>query len=290
MHILMITDGQKHSKDALQFAGMLFKKMSPQVTVLYVQPNGAQETKTEAQQYVDSAESILSVLGITPTLKVVQGDPMQEIIMELQEEDYDLLVIGVKCRADQCASLVMTRVAESLLQKPRAKAASSLHCSLLVVKDPPKVLNHVLLCTDGSPFAESAAHFWGTIPKEYEPRVAVLNIIPPLFSAFSSELKSVTPDLLKVLTKVSSPRTAVLHRTKDILEHYGIEVKTKLREKEYAASEILEEAQEVDYDLIIMGYRGQKYRTKAHAGSQSLEVVKYSHTSVFVYQPKKLVE
>jgi nucleotide-binding universal stress UspA family protein len=156
----------------------------------------------------------------------------------------------------------------------------------MIVKDPPHALNHVLLCTDGSPFAEQAVDFWGRLPKVSEPRVVVLNIIPKLFSGFSSELKSVTPDLLKVLAKVPGSRTAIVNRAKDILERYDIEVKTKLREQEYAAEEILKEEKEVDYDLIIMGYRGAKYRGKSSAGSQSLAVAMQSQTSVLIYQPK----
>lgn len=286
MHILMTTDGQKYSEDAIRFAGMLFKKASPQVTVIHVRPDGeARETKTVARNYLNTATGILSAFGIKPKLKMLSGDIVKAIMTELKDEDYNLVVLGAKS-----VSRVMIGVAESLLQKPLLQIASSVRCSLLIVKDPPKVLNQVLIGTDGSPFAEMAANFWGKLPKEHEPRAVVLNIIPRLFSEFSSELKSITPDLLKVLAKVPGSRTKILHRTKDILEQYGIEVKIKLRECEYAAEEILKEEKEVDYDLIIMGYRGEKYRHNKKAGSQSLEVVKNSQTSVLIYQPRRLAD
>lgn len=285
MHILMTTDGQSYSENAIRFAGMLFKKALPQVTVIHVHPDKARETKVEAKKYLNTAKNILSTFGIKPKLKMLEGDIMPAIMKELKDEKYDLLVLGAKS-----VSRVMVEVAESLLQKPFVQVASLIRCSLLIVKDPPKVLNHVLLCTDGSPFAEMAANFWGKLPKDHEPRVVVLNIIRPLFSDFSSELKSITPDLLKVLTKIPGSRTKVLNRTKDILERYGIEAKTKLREKEYAAEEILKEEKEVDYDLIIMGYRGQKYRNKVEVGSQGLAVVKHSQTSVLIYQPRRVIE
>ena len=53
MRILMTTDGQKYSEDAVRFAGMLFKKALPQVTVVHVHPYEARETKTEAQKYLN---------------------------------------------------------------------------------------------------------------------------------------------------------------------------------------------------------------------------------------------
>lgn len=286
MRILITTDGQKYSEDAIRFAGLLFKKVAPEVTVIHVHPPyDAKETKTEAQKYLDRAKDILSTFGIKSKIKMQQGDIVPTIMAELQDGNYDLLVLGAKG-----VSRVMTGVSELLLQKPLVQVAARVHCSLLIVKEPPKVLNQVLICTDGSPFAEMAANFWGKLPKEHEPRAVVLNIIPPLFSDFSSEFKSVTPDLLKVLAKVPGPRTKVLNRTKDILERYGIEVKTKLREKEYAAEEILKEEKEVDYDLIVIGYRGEKYRAKKKAGSQSLEVAKHSQTSVLIYQPRRAID
>lgn len=285
MHILMTTDGQKYSEDAISFAGLLFKKLSPRVTIIHVRPDAPRETKTEAQKYLDNTKSILSPFGVEPQLKMLKGDIVKEIMAELNREDYDLLVLGAKS-----VSRVMIGVAESLLQPPLLEMAKSVRCSVLIVKDPPKTLNQVLVCTDGSPFAEMAANFWGRLSKEQEPRAVVLNIIPPLFSDFSSELKSITPDLLKVLAKIPGARTNVINRTKDILERYGIEVKTKLREREYAAEEILNEEKEVDYDLIIMGYRGRKYRTKTQAGSQSLEVAKNSQASVLIYQPRRIVD
>lgn len=285
MHILMTTDGQKYSADAIGFAGLLFKKACPRVTVIHVRPDMPRETKIEAQKYLDIAKSILLPFAIEPKLKMLPGDIVKEIITELKNEDYDLLVLGSKN-----VSRVMIGVADSLLQKPLLDVAKSVRCSVLIVKDPPKTLNQVLVCTDGSPFAEMAANFWGRLAKEHEPRAVVLNIIPQLFSDFSSELKSITPDLLKVLAKIPGSRTKVVNRTKDILERYGIEVKTKLREKEYAAEEILKEEKEVDYDLIIMGYRGRKYRTKTQAGSQSLEVAKNSQASVLIYQPRRIID
>ncbi|MDP3244172.1 MAG: universal stress protein [bacterium] len=285
MNILMTTDGQKYSEEAIRFAGMLFKKAAPNVTIIHVRPYEARETKKEARKYLDIAKGILSTFDIKPKLKMLQGDIVKEIMMELKDEDYDLLVLGSKS-----VSRVMMGVADSLLQKPLVDVAKSVRCSVLIVKDPPKTLNQVLVCTDGSPFAEMAANFWGKLSKEHEPRAVVLNIIPQLFSGFSSEFKSVTPDLLKVLAKVPGSRTKVVNRAKDILERYGIEVKTKLREREYAAEEILKEEREVDYDLIVMGYRGRKYRTKIQAGSQSLEVAKNSQTSVLIYQPRRVVD
>lgn len=281
MKILIATDGRQYSNKAIKFAGYLFQKKNPIFHVIHVHSSkNAPGTKKIAKGYLERAKDILAQFGVIPKLIMVEGEIVEEILKELKRDDYDLLVIGSK----RATRMIEDVLAEMILERPITELAKMAEISLLVVKDPPNVLNQVLLCTDGSPFAEAAVNFWSRLPKAHEPRVVVLNIIPQLFSRFSSELKSVTPDLLKVLARIPGKRTAVMNRAKDILEKYGIEVKIKLRECEYAAEEILKEEEEGDYDLIVMGYRGTKYRSKTKAGSQSLAVVKRSCTSVLVYQ------
>lgn len=282
MKILIATDGQKYSDEAVRFAGLLFQKAGPDITIVHVHPDeDARETKKECKIYLDNAQATLEKFGLSAKTKMVEGEIVEELLVEMKEGNYDLLVLGSKG-----VSRVLSAVAENVLRKSTLKLAERINSAIMIVKNPPNVINQVLVCTDGSPFIEQAIDFWGRLPKVNEPRVVVLNIIPELFSGFSSELKSVTPDLLKVLSKVPGSRTAVVNRARDILERYGIEVKTKLREREYAAEEILKEEKEVDYDLIVMGYRGAKYRGVQAAGSQALAVAMQSQTSVLIYQPR----
>ena len=249
MRILICTDGKKHSQEAIKFCGLLFQKISPEVTVMHIRPKkNPEESLDKAKSYLRDASKILAKFNIKPKKVLIENGIVQEIKKEIKKGKYHLLVIG-----SRGPSSVLRGVTETVLKSTAQSIVKVSDISLLVVKDPPKILNRILLCTDGSVNAELAINFWGRLPKKYEPKVTILNIIPALFTRFQDELISIKEDLLKVLIHSYHPQAQVVNRGKDILERYGIETEIKLREKEYAAEEILAEEKESDYDLIVMG-------------------------------------
>jgi len=286
MKILIATDGKKHSETAIGFVGKLFQIAKPQISVLHVHPTDheAEETFAQAKDYLIRAEEILKPFDIIVKNKMIKkGSIVKEILKECRIGGYDLLAIG-----SERLSSVITGLTESLLEDVHQEIARRLKISLLVVKNSSTDVKKVLICADGSSIAESAIEFWGQLPKEDEPRVTILNILPKAFERFDDELERYKPELLKALTTFGGPRAEIVERGRRILKEHNIDADIILREKKYASQEILQEENEGDYSLIIMGYRGKGHRGEETLGSQGLEVVRRSTGSVLIYKPPKI--
>ncbi|MFT7183923.1 MAG: nucleotide-binding universal stress UspA family protein [Oceanicoccus sp.] len=288
MNILITTDGRLHSEEAIRFTSELFKELKPKVTVMHVRPeNHPEETEEMGRKYLKTAAKILKPFGIKATLKYEEGDTSECILHAVDTGNFHLLVMG-----SQGHSSVLKGITGSLLHQSTEDVVSVSPLSILLVKNPPKKVRKVLLCTDGSTYAESAIDFWGRLKKSYEPQVTLLNIVPNVLGGrFQSYVDtSVRKQLLHAFLTSDNPSAKLLKRGKIILEQYGIgDVDIKLREKKYAASEIIKESEEGDYDLIVMGYQGvTEESSNKTPGTQSYEVLKHSQTSVLVHLPQKM--
>lgn len=285
MHILFTTDGKKHSETALHFAGNLFRSANVQCTAIHVHSSAAKESLEKAKRHLVTAGRVLSEYSLKPTLKLILGDTIPNIIAQAEKGRYDLLVLGSQNNSLLEGS-VMKGVAEELFREDGSHhSLKNIGISILAVKNASDELNRVLLCTDGSVYSENALRFWGGFKRIEEPKAVLLNIIPEVVSRFSDEVKNVEEDLLKVYTHTSGPQAMIVNRGKEILRKYGIKVTAKLRVREYAAEEILDEARDGNYDLVVIGYRGREGRGK-QIGSQALEVIKYAQAPVLVYQER----
>jgi len=286
MHMLIATDGKPHSENAIRFAGNLFQNVKPTVTVLHVHPSKkAEESKQQAKKYLDHAAKILQPFGIHPKLQLEEGSIPYEILRAVERSHVDLLVLG-----SRRTSSVLKSITGTILDQETKDIISSSPVSLLVVKNTPGELRRVLLCTDGSPMAEATIDYWGRLKKTHEPHVTILNIVPDILGKrfrYDVVEKSVRKQLLQAFLQSDHPNAQLLMRGKRILEKHGIEdIDIKLREREYAASEIIQEAEKGKYDLIVMGYRGAGGSRMTKPGSQSYEVLCRAPQSVFVYLPK----
>jgi len=167
------------------------------------------------------------------------------------------------------------RIAQYIIQK--------VETSLLIVKDP-RPLHKVLICTDGSPHAEEAIHFWGKLNIPTHPKINIINVVPEIYSRFKDILEPVSETQLEMLGTLPGKRTEYLYKAKDILAKYNIQAKVKLREGQ-AAEEILKE-EENDYDLIVMGTGGRKGDKKNTLGRQTRRVIRQAKIPVLAIRAK----
>lgn len=279
MKILMCTNSQEHAEKAIRFAGSLLKSLDPEVTLLTVNRETVESSKMNGQP-LRRASKILSDFEIIPKTLVKKGHPVTEILKETIHGNYDLLVIGSRGFSD-----ILTSVSEVILGETAQKIISAVETSLFVVKEP-KTLNKIMICTDGSPHAEKAIHFWGKLKLLPQPRINVVNVIPEIYSRFKDYLEPVSENQLEMFGSLPGKRTEYIYKAKEILASYRLEAKAKLREG-YASEEILKEA-ENDYDLIIMGQRGWKNEKKRVLGRQAIRVIRQSKIPVLVIKSQEV--
>lgn len=146
----------------------------------------------------------------------------------------------------------------------------------------------VLICTDGSRFAEEAIERGGRLLKGTKPEVTILRVVPDFEKYWEyNEYAEVFKEELHKIRKLGVPKSvlASLDAGKEILDNLGIKAATKTRQGK-AADEILKEAEEGDYDLIILASYGRGI-TKFLLGSVSREVVHRSKIPVLVIKGKE---
>lgn len=269
----MCTNGQKHAEMAIRFAGSLFKFIQPEATVLSVIRKPVEPSQLD-KECLRRASKILSDFGIAPKTLLREGDIIDEMLKESKEGKYDLLVIGSRGYSD-----ILAGVTEVILGETAQEIIASIKTSFLVAKEPMS-LNKIMICTDGSPSAENAIHFWGKLKVLPQPKINIVNVIPEIYTRFKDFLEPVSENQLAMFGTLPGKRTEYLYRAKEILARYDIVAKVKLREG-HAAEEILKEA-EYDYDLIIMGHRGWKNEKKSTLGRQARRVILQSKIPVLV--------
>lgn len=285
MKILVATDGQTHSEAAIRFAAKLFHAVQPTYTLLHVHPLGqiADESLGVAKTYLTQGKKLLKGAGKRIRTKMRKGEVIEEILHELFEEHYNLLVLGY-----EKDSPVVLGLSEMLLPDTTRSIVDEADTSILLVRKEASV-DRVSLYTDGSPFSEYALHWWGRLKKQHEPATTVFTIIPPVmkFDRFKDEWESVKDDVLQTLAQFPGPKRYFIKRACEILARYGIAVRPRLVETHYAADEILRYLHRGHYQLVVIGYRGRqgRFRDKTHSVAQ--RVLKGADTNVLVIKPRK---
>lgn len=271
MKVVFYDDGQIYSKTALTFFAELFGATEAAVTILTVDT----ESAAKITGHTKNAQEMLRKKGFKDvSARTYSGPPQQVIKQELgAKNSAAILVKGVPDM-----NPIIAEVAERDVDVLTEKIIGSLKNSILLVKNPPKQLRKVLICTDGSAEAESAIQFFINLKLKPSPQVKILNVIPAAFKFFTSFLEPAGESELAVLVKIKNKRTAFLYRAKQTLIDAGIKVKIKLRTGN-VMNEIIKESAK-DFDLIVLGLRGRKANRRDIVGSRTKEVLIMAKCSV----------
>lgn len=114
MKVLFCTDGSEMSRRALEASALLLKGRRVEGVVLHVLPEVDERLrhyerlheeelkeieklfggKEETLQVVTNAQRVLAKAGLRARRKVRRGDPAEEILKEIRQGRYDLVVLG----------------------------------------------------------------------------------------------------------------------------------------------------------------------------------------------------
>lgn len=119
----------------------------------------------------------------------------------------------------------------------------------------------ILICTDGSKYAEDAIRFGGLIAKGVKAHLTLLGVIEG-----PNEMEKVRQSLERAIDLLAQ-------------EVAALETRTKMG---HAAEEILSETEEREYDLVIVGSRGRRGITRFLLGSTAARIVQHAPISVLI--------
>jgi nucleotide-binding universal stress UspA family protein len=283
MKILAVTDGSKHGRWAIEWLADMPFAVQPVVRVLHVvdvasarAPFMIQPMIVGNERYIQSevkrmeaaakatkkqSEALLSSLGLGGTVTTDQG-AVAATIMKHAQRGVGLLSIG---------SRGLDALDRFMLGSISSHAIHHAPCSVLVVKEPPRPVRHLILAIDGSPASDKAIKFLlrtvNPMPDgpDYEPiMVTVTHAVPSL-----------------QYPEVKEAGRTLVQRYSAKLAKTGFQVHEAVRVGK-PADEILTVAKQEKADLIVTGAKGLGALRRVLLGSVSTRVAQHAHCGVLV--------
>jgi nucleotide-binding universal stress UspA family protein len=249
MRILIVANGSLPGKDVLMFSKQFVQSASEPPTLLTVlnpwmdhppcQNNGITNFAHEDKKY--------------PYLhsKTVIGQPVEGVIREIKECGYDLVFVGVQ------GNPLLRRIFHSSSAMRIAELAP---CPVVVVKGKVGPVQRILMCDSGYGKSQILGRFtsqlMNLLPGDEE--VTILHIMSQISAGpgiRGEQLRAMAEKLIQDHT----PEGELLEQDTQFLERFGIHPIPKIRHG-LVVDEILAEAREGDYDLVIIGAKRQNWQ------------------------------
>ncbi len=283
MKILAATDGSKHGKWAIEWLAEMPLAVQRVVRVLHVvdvasvrAPFMIQPVVVGTERYVQSevrrmeaaakstkkeSERLLSTLGLSGTVTIDKGG-VAATIMKHARRGIELLSIG---------SRGLDALDRFMLGSISNHAIHHAPCSVLVVKESPRPVRHVVLGIDGSAASDKAVKF-------------LMRYVDPTPDGPDREPVMVTVTHAVPYFKYPEVKEAgkmLVQRYGAKLAKSGFQVREALRLGK-PADEILTVAKQDTADLIVTGAKGMGAIRRVLLGSVSTRVVQHAHCGVLV--------
>ncbi len=242
MRILMTTGGSSHSDAALRFGLQILQPSMDSPTLLTVvkraedQPRGKKLLEQAALTFADSQPSV--------NLKVRVGNTPEEIVAEARDGSYDLVIVG-----ERRTHGLMTR----MLGSTAVHVVENSPCSVIIAKGKIGQIRRILLCDSGGLQPDLLTRFTVSLAERItgEENVTVLHVMSQITAASGVPDEQLRADADELI-EARAPEGEWLERDLALLTAPQIRPKAKVRHGT-VIDEILDEAQEGDYDLVVVG-------------------------------------
>ena len=142
------------------------------------------------------------------------------------------------------------------------------------------MFKHILIPVDGSDNAQRAIDKAIGLAQAFKSQVTAIYVIDPyVFSGAGTDFAYGHAEYLSAATAEGKQALQV---AKDAFQTVGIEITTALVEGHTTYKVILERANEIGADLIVMGSHGRKGLEKLILGSVTSQVLSHAHLPVLV--------
>jgi nucleotide-binding universal stress UspA family protein len=296
--ILFATDFSRWTRRAEDYACALACSWKASLTVLSVAefPPGLNPDYVVNQQYLADllkhASAQLADLkgraerrGIEVTTRVATGIPSEEVISAAQAEDSDLLVVGTRGK---------TGLAHILLGSTAERVIRGASCPVLAVRTEPTdtqderalsrpvTLERILVPVDFSDCSLDALEYAVVLAQQAKASLMLLHVLEPVSYGLDFDLghfrsrEDVRESWTKRLEELASS-----HR------HPNMPIEYRLRGG-FPSDSILDSAQTLPCDLIVMGTHGRRGISHTISGSVAEAVLRKAHCPVIAVRSSKL--
>ena len=292
VQILLAYDGSRHAQAAVEMLNNLSLCPGSKITVMAVMPTQHITGHEVLLERLDQVKERLDTSGVEVVSELRAGNPAATINEFALWNEVNLTVIGAKgLRAT--LGILLGGVAQQVVEYSC--------CPVLVVREPFRELQRILLVTDGSDFSQQAIEYIRApagsrcplFPLPAHADVIVAHVLPPPISPdMMARSWTVGPEVLLPVPpaeldidalekREAEEGQALLQRAVADLAAGGVRADSVLLRGD-AATEIIQYVEEQDVDLIIAGSRGLSQVSGWLLGSVSRKLVHYAGCSVLV--------
>jgi nucleotide-binding universal stress UspA family protein len=295
--ILFATDFSRWARRAEDYACSLACSWKASLTVLSVAefPAGLNPDYPVNQQYLAELLKAASVQladlkvraerrGIAVTTRVATGIPSEEVIAVAGAEDADLLVVGTKGK---------TGLAHVLLGSTAERVIRGAPCPVLTVRmeqaeaeeegvpSKPVTLERILVPVDFSDCSLDALEYAAVVAQQAQASLMLLHVLEPVSYGLDFTLGQSRTRHLEV-----ESWTKRLEELTSALPAAHVPVESQLRGG-LPADSILDSAQTLPCDLIVMGTHGRRGISHALSGSVAEAVLRKALCPVLTVRSPK---
>ncbi len=264
---LVASDGSEFSAAAVREALGMAKKCGAEVHLMSLIATGVEhealgeailkQEMEQAQAHLDEIKGQADAAGVPCQTHLIQGQTVDREIVDLAERiKADVIVMGRRGRRG---------LARLMLGHATAQVIGQAHCNVLVVPRAASVQGrHIVLATDGSRFAETAAVTAGALAKVCKTPVTVTSVTQ----------ESHGPER-------RAEAEAVVGRVVSFMRSEGTAAVGRVLHGE-PASAIAEVARETGADLIVTGSHGRSGLERMLLGSTSERILNETPCAVLV--------
>jgi nucleotide-binding universal stress UspA family protein len=241
--------------------------------------------KTASSQLVDF-KGRAELRGIAVTTRVATGIPSEEVITAARADDSDLIVVGTRGK---------TGLAHVLLGSTAERVIRGAPCPVLTVRMEPAVikeeegalskpvtLERILVPIDFSDCSLDALGYAAVVAQQAKASLMLLHVLEPVSYGLDFTLGQSKARRLEVETW-----TKRLEELVSSHQHPTIQVESQLRGG-FPADSILDSAQTLPCDLIVMGTHGRRGISHTISGSVAEAVLRKARCPVITVRSPKL--
>ncbi len=296
--ILFATDFSRWARRAEDYACALACSWKAALTVLSVAefPPGLNPDYPVNQQYLadllKTASSQLVDLkgraerrGIVVTTRVATGIPSEEVIAAAKAEDSDLIVVGTRGK---------TGLAHVLLGSTAERVIRGAPCPVLTVRmeqadaeqgegapSMPVTLERILVPVDFSDCSLDALEYAAVMAQQAKASVMLLHVLEPVSYGLDFDLGH-----FRSREDVRESWTKRLEELAATHQHPNMPIEYRLRGG-FPADSILDAAQTLPCDLIVMGTHGRRGISHTISGSVAEAILRKARCPVVTVRSQK---
>ena len=223
--------------------------------------------------------------GIAVTTRVATGIPSEEVITVARAEDSDLIVVGTRGK---------TGLAHVLLGSTAERVIRGAPCPVLTVRTEPAgtkqeegalsrsvTLERILVPVDFSDCSLDALEYAAVVAQQSKASLMLLHVLEPVSYGLDFTLGH-----SRTREQVRDTWTKRLEELASSHQHPQVQVESQLRGG-LPADSILDSAQTLPCDLIVMGTHGRRGISHAFSGSVSEAVLRKARCPVLTVRNPK---